>query len=206
MRGVSPVFVAYADMFALLASLFLVMVQEKKPPHAGIEQNAEYIATVSWDVEKYDADLDLWLVTPPNSAPVFFGKRQSGCVALDQDNRGWTDSQVTNADGSTAKFKMAKETIAIRCRQTGHYDLGVNFYGYSAHPPQTPPASDHLGIKAHVEVIKLNPIVKTVFEKDVVMDRETQTTNVVSFDLLPNGDLNFTDVPLAPVTSTRGNK
>lgn len=205
MFGIPPVWICYADLYALLALLFLHMVEEKKPPHAGIDQKAEYIATLTWDVETYDADLDLWLVTPPKEVPVFFGNRQSGCVGLDIDNRGWADSKVVNDDGSTGDFKLAKETVALRCRQTGHYDLGVNFFGYHAHP-ETPPASNHLGIKAHVEIIKLNPTVTTVFEKYVVMDVETQTTNVVSFDLLPNGDLKFTDVPLAPVTSTRENR
>jgi len=204
-RGVPPVWICYADMYALLALLFLHMVEEKKPPHAGIEMNAEYLVTITWDVEHYDADLDLWLVTPPDDVPVFFGNRQSGCVALDVDNRGWVDSITKNADGSTASFKQAKETIAIRCRQTGHYDVGVNFYGYSEHA-ETAPASDHMGIKTHVEIDRLNPVVTTVFEKPITMDFQTQTINVVSFDLQPNGDLKFTDVPLAPVTSKRSNR
>lgn len=205
-RGVGPVWIPSSDFWCLLAMLFLFMVQEKKPPHAGTDQNAEYMVTLTWDADKYDADLDLWLVTPPHSVPVFFGNRQEGCVALDQDNRGWTDSQVTNADGSVSKSKTAKETIALRCRQTGHYDVGVNFYGYHPHE-NTPPSSDHIGIRAHVEVIKLNPVVTTVFDKpDVIMNSETQITNVVSFDLLPDGDLKFTDLPLKPVTSTRNNK
>ena len=63
-----------------------------------------------------------------------------------------------------------------------------------------------MGIKTHVEIDRLNPVVTTVFEKPITMDFQTQTINVVSFDLQPNGDLKFTDVPLAPVTSKRSNR
>lgn len=202
--GVPAVWVAYADMFALLSSLFLYNVNEKKPDTAGVTQAADYIITMEWPVEKSDADLDLWVV-PPNGHPVFFQNRQNGCVQLDADNRGWQDSIVENTDGTIASTKMAKETVSIRCMQTGHYDVGANFYVYHTHPdrPDVQDQSDHMGIKAHMEVIRINPSVTTVFDRIITMDFPSQTINAISFDLLPNGDLKATDVPIRPITATR---
>jgi hypothetical protein len=199
--GVSPVWICYADMFGALASLFMVMAAPKEPPHPGVDMKAEFLISVSWDVEHYDADLDLWTTTP-DGTPVFFGKRQVGCAGLDQDNRGWVDSVVRNKDGSIAKFDQAKETVAIRCRQTGHYNFGVNFYSYVDHAGKW----DHetpLGIKAHVEVAGLNPVYKTLWQGDVTMNLPNEVVNAVSFDLMPDGTLKFKDVPLEPVTDSR---
>ena len=203
-RGVGPVWISYSDFWCILAVLFLLMVQDKRPTTAGLTQAADYIITISWDVQRADADIDLWVVAP-DGKPVFFHNRQNGCIALDQDNRGWKDSIVHNADGSVASVKQAKETVAIRCRQTGHYDVGVNFYVYNTHPdrPDTIEESDHMGIKAHVEVTRINPTVTTMFDKTVVLNESGQTVNAVSFDVLSNGDMKETDVPLTPVTKTR---
>lgn len=198
----SPIWIGLADLLLCVVSVVIIAVNPVKAQHEGVEEKAEYLLSIEWDVEHYDADADIWLVTPKRR-PVFFDQRQVGCATLDQDNRGWPDSMIVNDDGSTSRVRIAKETIALRCKSPGRYDLGVNLYSYTKHggPPN---GSIHLLVR--VAITALNPEVKTVFTKDIMLDRVLQTANVVSFEMSTNGAVKFVSVPLAPVTDARLNQ
>ena len=196
-RDRSPIWIALADLLLCMLAIVIVAVNPKVPPQTGVSQQAQHLLSIEWDVEHYDADIDIWLV-PPKGKPVFFGNRQMGCATLDQDNKGWSDSNIPAPPGTTI-ISRAKETISLRCLEPGHYILGVNFFGYHAH-------NDGRDLNAIGVVVHLNPSVRQVLTKDITLNHVTETVNVTAFDLDANGEIHLSDPPLRLVTDFRGDK
>ena len=130
---------------------------------------------------------------------MFYGSRDVGCARLDSDNRGFLDEVITLADGSQTKVESNKETIQLRCIEPGHYDLGVHLYEYRDKNIAVSADRRDLGLRVHVEIVKLNPTVRVVFAKDVTLDRVWQTINVESFDMDRDGKITLRDPPLDSV-------
>ena len=194
MRDRSPVWIGLADLLLCVVSVVIVAVAPTKAKTDGVKEKAEYLITIEWSVD-IDADADIWLATP-RGKPVFYGSRDVGCARLDSDNRGFMDEVITLADGSQTKVESDKETIQLRCIEPGHYDLGVHLYEYRDKNFSVSADRQDLGLKVHVEIVKLNPTVRVVFAKDVTLDRVWQTINVESFDMDRNGKITLRDPPL----------
>jgi hypothetical protein len=192
----SPVWIGLCDM--ALAVLAIVIVAVNPPPKAadGVKEKAEYLLSLEWDVHK-DADVDIHLM-PPSRKPVFYASRDVGCATLDRDNRGFIDSFITLADGSRTQVDSNKETIALRCIEPGHYDLGANLY------TDRDGAIDRraIGLKVHAEILALNPSVRVVFAKDFDLNYVGQTVNWASFDMARDGQITLSDPPLTPITAS----
>jgi hypothetical protein len=188
---------AFVDMLITILVVILTMVGERKIEADGPRQKAEFLISAEWNVD-IDADVDLWLIEPSNK-PVFYGSREVGCATLDRDSRGFLDNHVTLADGSVVKVSSDKETITLRCIEPGRFDVGVNLFEYRVKDFSQGRASDP-GLKVHVEIVGLNPIVKTLYSGDVTLARVGETVNATSFDLSANGELTLADPPLEDVT------
>lgn len=183
MRDRSPVFVALADLLLCCLSVVVVAVNPKAP--AGELPKAEFLITASWP-PTLDADVDLLALTPARM-PLYYRTRQIGCASLDQDNRGWQSRSEP------------KETLTIRCIAAGRWDFGVNLFTYESHP-QAPLSEGSLAIPVHVEVIKLNPSVRSLFTGTVTLVHRSQTINVVSVEIAPNGDAKLVKPSLTPLS------
>ncbi len=188
----SPVWIAFTDMALAIVAVVIVAVNPPRKAH-GVERKAEYLLTASWP-NTLDADVDLWAVGPERK-PVFYSSRDIGCGRLDQDDRGFLDGRVRLADGSTATVPEFKETISIRCVDPGHWDAAVALYSFRDHG-STVGGGDKLGIPVHVELIGLNPDVRVLAAKDVVLDRVSQSINTISFDVGRDGKMTPADPPL----------
>lgn len=199
-RDRSAIFISLADLLLCVVSVVIVGVNPPKPASAGVELKAEYLIRASWPVKDYDADVDLWLSTP-HSDRIYYGNRQIGCAGLDIDNRGWSDSVIPQNDGSTAVSSTALETISLRCKDAGHYDAAVNFFGYATHPNEIVTRPGKRGVPVHVWIEQVNPEDKILLQADLILDSESprQSINWASFDIAPDGTLKFTDVPLQGV-------
>jgi hypothetical protein len=188
----SPMWIGLADLLLCVLSVVIVAVAPTRAKVDGVKPKAEFLITADWPVA-LDSDVDLWLVGP-DKKPVFYGAREAACASLDRDSLGFSTSQITLADGSTAQSESNKETTTIRCIAPGHYDVGVNLYS------DRELAKGKASIPVRVEITGLNPQVTTVFAKDVALDQVGQTINVVSFDLRLDGQLTLVDPPLEPIT------
>ncbi len=135
----------------------------------------------------------------PSGRPVFYASREVGCATLDSDNRGFVDTVITLADGSQAKVESDKETTTLRCIEPGHYEVGVNLYAYRDAKSVNLTARNDLGLKTHVEIIGLNPTLRTLFSRDVTLDKVGQTINVTAFDIGGDGKLTLGAPRLTPV-------
>jgi hypothetical protein len=198
-RDRSPIWIGLADLLLCILSVTIVAAHPKSEHEGGVKEKAEYLASIEWDVN-VDADADIHML-PPSKRPVFYGSRDVGCATLDRDNRGFIDSIITLADGSQTKVESDKETIAIRCIEPGHYDLAANFYAYRKDGVSQTEANN-LGLKIHVEIVKLNPEVKVAYTRDIVLDRVGQTVNWASFDMNRAGAITLVDPPLEPITAS----
>ncbi len=198
MRDRSSIWIGLADLLLCVLSVVIVAVAPKEQALSGVPEKAEYLVSAEWGVDT-DADVDIWLI-PPSKKPVFYGSRDVGCAKLDSDYRGFMDEWIALTDGSKVKVDAAKEIVALRCVEPGHYDLGVNLYAFRA-SGRTIPRAVGQGVKVRVEIVQVNPKVKVIFAKDVTLDRVGQTINVESFDLLRQGTIALADPPLEPVTA-----
>ncbi len=197
----STLWVALADLLFAVLAVVIVAVAPKANSD-GVRLTAQKIITAEWPVDEFDADVDLWVI-PPSRKPVFFGSRQDTTVTLDQDNRGWIDSATVLPDGTPSILDRAKEMTSLRGLQPGHYDVGVNLYSWHPHGKQD---IDHAPVPVHIEIVDLNPSTHVLFQKDVRFQIDSETINVVSFDLDTDGRVTFVDPPLEPVTNARNNR
>jgi len=192
MRDRSPIWIGLADLMLCIVSVVIVAVAPVKAKTDGLKPKAEYLISADWDV-MLDSDVDLWVVNPSRK-PIFYGARQVGCADLDHDSLGFQTSLVPLADGSTVRAVSNKQVTSIRCFEPGHWDIGVNLFS------DRELAGGRKDIKVHVEIVGLNPDVRTVFAKDVSLDRIGQTVNVVSFEMARDGRITLADPALEPVT------
>lgn len=194
----SSIFIAFCDLLCAVLAVVIVAVAPKAKSE-GAPQQARLLITAEWDVKTFDGDVDLWTVTPERKA-VFYGARQSGCVTLDMDNKGWSDSRTKLADNSYVELPRAKETTAVRCYTPGRYDIGVNLYAWHPHGGQT---YEHPDVPVRIEVTALEPTTRLLAAKDVVLTTDSQTINVISFDLGADGAVTLAEPPLELVTERR---
>lgn len=194
MRDGAPIFIALSDLLICLLCYVLIAVAPSKAKTDGIHPKAEFLVSADWPVS-LDSDVDLWLVGPDRK-PVFYGSRLVACASLDQDSLGNSTSLVTLVDDTQVRADSNKETTTIRCLAHGHWDVAVNLYS------DRELAKGALRIPVHVEIVGLNPSVRTLFSADVALDRDGQTINVVSFDLDSEGHVKLVSPPLEPLTDS----
>ena len=188
---------ALIDLLGTSLGVALMAVHPQTPKADGVKEKAEYLVTLSWS-NTQDGDVDDWLAIP-SGKPVFYSSRDSGCARLDQDDRGFLDGKIKLADGSVISVPEFKETISIRCIESGHYDAAANLYAYHENGNSQDARKD-IGLKVHAEIIGVNPSIHTLWAKDIVLDYVGQTVNWGSFDLTRDGAITLTDTPLESVT------
>lgn len=192
MRDRSSIWIGLADLLLCIVSVVIVAVSPTRSKTDGVKPKAEYLISADWEV-MLDLDVDLWVVNPSRQ-PIFYGSRQVGCADLDRDSLGFQTSLITLGDGSTVRSISNKEVTSVRCFEPGHWDVGVNLYS------DRELAKSGKDIKVHIEIVGLNPEVRTIFAKDAVLDRVGETVNVVSFEMGRDGKITLADPALEPIT------
>jgi hypothetical protein len=184
--------IGLADLLFCILSARIVAVAPTKAKVDGLKPKAEFRITADWPVA-LDSDVDLWLVGPEKK-PVFFGSREVECALRDRDSLGFSTSQITLADGSTAQSESNKETAKIRYIAPGHYDIGDNHY--SDRELAKGARSIRCALKSPNSISRL----MTPFAGNVALDQVQQTLNVATFDLNFDDQVKLADPPLEPIT------
>lgn len=185
-RDRAPIFVAFTDLLICLLCYVLIAVSPTKAKTDGVKPPAQFLITADWPISDI-SDIDLWVVGPSRK-PVFYGSRQVGCADLDHDDVG-SSSRITLADDSVVTAVAHKEVATLRCIEPGHFDVAVNEFTDNTRGL----------IPVHVEIVGLNPNVRTLFSGDVMLGHTGQTANIVSFDLDREGKLTLAQPPLESV-------
>lgn len=171
-------------LFLMFAIAFMQIKPESKK--AAIETKAEYIITVTWPKDNTD-DVDPWLKDPIETNPVLhYNLKEVGLSHLDRDDRGNITDWITLANGKIIKYDYNQEIITIRGIVPGEWILNIHMFGKREKEP-TP---------VTIKIEKLNPSVKTVFLKTVVLEYHKEEKTVTRFEMAENGDLiAFDDLP-----------
>jgi len=169
--------------FAFLFIISFLMIQPilKK---AEVHTQAEYIITVTWPLNNKD-DVDTWLEDPLGNI-VYFKNKEAGLVHLDRDDLGDMNDVIVLADGTTVKYPYNQEILTIRGFVGGEWTLNLHMYSKREKTPTT----------ARVTVDKLNPTLKTIIAKDIILEERGDEITVARFEMGSSGDiLSINDMP-----------
>ena len=169
--------------FAFLFIISFLMIQPilKK---AEVHTQAEYIITVTWPLNNKD-DVDTWLEDPLGNI-VYFKNKEAGLAHLDRDDLGDMNDVIVLADGTTVKYPYNQEILTIRGFIGGEWTLNLHMYSKREKTPTV----------ARVTVDKLNPKLKTIIAKDILLEVRGDEITVARFEMGTSGDiLSINDMP-----------
>ena len=169
--------------FAFLFIISFLMIQPilKK---AEVHTQAEYIITVTWPLNNKD-DVDTWIEDPLGNI-VYFKNKEAGLAHLDRDDLGDMNDTIYLADGTKIKYPYNQEILTIRGFVGGEWTLNLHMYSKREKSPTT----------VRVTVDKLNPKLKTIIAKDVILEERGDEITVARFEMGSNGDiLSINDMP-----------
>lgn len=180
---------SFLDVVLIIALVFVVLLalQDLSKAKKDAEKTkAEYVITVTWPQEFTD-DVDTWLMDPLGHVLNFRNKEVS-LMHLDRDDLGSRNDTVELPDGSKIKFPYNLETTTIRGTIAGEWVLNVHLYRKDANSPSPIPVT--------VKMERLNPTVKTVVFKTVLLTEAWQEITICRFILSGAGDiLAMSDLP-----------
>ena len=174
----------YAFLFVI--SFLLIQPILKK---AEVHTQAEYIITVTWPLDNKD-DVDTWLEDPLGNL-VWFRNKEAGLAHLDRDDLGHMNDTIFLADGSVIKYPYNQELLTIRGFIGGEWTLNVHMYSKREKEPTI----------VRVTIDKLNPKLKPILAKDILLEVRGDEVTVARFEMAANGDiLSLNDMPKTLIT------
>ena len=174
----------YAFLFVI--SFLLIQPILKK---AEVHTQAEYIITVTWPLDNKD-DVDTWLEDPLGNL-VWFRNKEAGLAHLDRDDLGHMNDTIFLADGSVIKYPYNQELLTIRGFIGGEWTLNVHMYSKREKEPTI----------VRVTIDKLNPKLKPILAKDILLEARGDEVTVARFEMSANGDiLSLNDMPKGLIT------
>lgn len=141
-----------------------------------INYKAEFIITVSWPEDQPD-DIDLW-VQDPYQETVSYLRKEAGWLNLDRDDRGDLNDTVM-INGRTVVHPINQEVVTIRGIISGEYIVNLHYYQSLSKKP----------VKAVIKIEKVNPVLRLVFIKQLVLDKVDDEKTVLRFELDANGNI-----------------
>lgn len=169
--------------FVLLFFMSFLMIHPAAKK-AEIETKAEYVISVTWPDGSED-DVDTWLQDPLGHI-VHFRQKDSGMAHLDRDDLGSVNDVIKLADGSKIEYPHNQELTSIRGVIKGEWVLNVHMYNKRDKNPT----------KVEVRIEKLNPVVKTVFYKTIVLSTGWEEVTASRFVMSERGDIiSWDDLP-----------
>lgn len=178
--------------------LFIIAFLSINPSNkdADIKTKAEFVITVTWNVNSKD-DVDTWLQDPAGNV-LHFRQRDIGLAHLDRDDLGLINDTITLKDGRVVEFPHNQELTTIRGFVTGEWVLNVHMYKKRDPNPTL----------VEVRMDKLNPRVRTVLYKKIMMNQTWEEVTVTRFVMSEQGDIiSLDDLPkkLLKQASSRSN-
>lgn len=193
------ILLSFVDMLLVIVAILIVSVAPKKTSE-GVKVQAEYLITAEWG-KMLDTDVDLWGVGPPDqSKPCFYESLEVGALFLDRDSRGYMDDRLSGPDGHLL-YLPHKEVMSLRGIVAGRYNFGLHLYQNRPSDGGVKRDPHALGIVVHIEVVKINPKVMTIFSRDYRLEYIGDAVNVFSMDILPDGNFVEADPPVEPITT-----
>jgi hypothetical protein len=169
--------------FVLLFIIAFLSINPKNKD-ADIKTKAEFVITVTWNVNSKD-DVDTWLQDPAGNV-LHFRQKDIGLAHLDRDDLGIINDSITLKDGRIIEYPHNQELTTIRGFVGGEWVLNVHMYNKRDPDPTL----------VEIRMDKLNPRVETVFYKKVTMGQTWEEVTVTRFVMSEQGDIiSWDDLP-----------
>ena len=158
----------------IIAFLLISPVKKKKE----IEQKAEYVITVTWPGEMGD-DIDSWLEDPMGNV-MYFRKKEVGLMHMDRDDLGKLNDQQYVPGIGMVNYPYNREITTIRGIMPGEYVFNIHLYHK---------ISKDSSIPVTVILEKLNPQVKLLYSKTVILSEKWEEKTIIRFVLDVDGEI-----------------
>lgn len=142
---------------------------------ADIKTKAEFVITVTWQ-EGNKCDVDTWLQDPLGNI-VFFRQKEKGLMHLDRDDLGNVNDTIVLPSGQRIVLPINQELTTIRGFIPGEWILNIHMYKKRTEE----------GAVVEVFIDKLNPKVKKLFYKKIILSRQWQEVTVARFTMTQQG-------------------
>lgn len=150
---------------------------------ADIETKAEYVITVTWPKD-LKSDVDTWVEDPAGNV-IYFRQPQLGLTHLDRDDTGHQNDSVL-VNGQWIVYPYNQEITTIRGFIRGEWVLNIHMY--NIRDPDAVPVT--------VKIDKLNPTVKTILTKTIMLKELWDEVTVARFVMTSDGDIiEWVDIP-----------
>lgn len=174
-----------AFVFLLIVTFWMIKIDKRK---ANITTHAEYVITVTWDLDNPD-DVDSWTRDPLGNL-VWFRKKENGLCHLDRDDLGRANDTFTLPDGTTIRYPYNQEITTIRGFIPGVWVFNVHLYNKNK---RDGPAN------VEVKMEKLNPNMKTIFIKRFTLIAKGDEYTVARFEMAVTGEVLWMDEAYVPL-------
>lgn len=170
-------------VFCLVLTIPLVSVQNQKKDGAAMK--AEFLISAEWEGI---SDVDLY-VQDPLGGIAWFQNKEIDLMHLDFDNQGSQNNYVDLPNGTRITLDKAIELISLRGIVPGEYVVNLHMYRARKTPIESIPVGEKLEQPVTVTIQKLNPSVKIVFTKKVVLTQQWEEMTVLRFTLNDKGEV-----------------
>lgn len=206
---------AKALLVLLLTSWAMISIVHKKDE--GIKPKAEFMITVTWDTGDYD--VDTWVQSPDSEYPMYYRRKEVGLINLDRDDTGSAGDTIV-VNNIAIQSENNQEQTSVRGIVPGDYVLNVHMYRWSDNSVEKI-ANDNgrtadntrnirqtdgqlqetkagtilpIPVKGKIEIVKLNPNVKLVYEAEFELTMYKQEIHICRFTVTDKGEaINVTD-------------
>jgi hypothetical protein len=173
-----------ALLFIFISALLMMMVNPKKKQDANARVKAEYVITVEWPEDR-PVDVDTYLRDPTGKV-LFYQAREHPLMHLDRDDTGWSNDNITLADGTTISYPYNREITTLRGTIVGEYILNLHYYGEGNSRAGGSP------IIVNVVIEKLNPQVRLIYSEKVLLNQVGDEAHVIRFTMGADGEISKT--------------
>jgi len=163
-------------IFFVFWVITMVNIQEEKAK--SITTKAEFVITVTWPLNDSN-DVDTWLQDPMGNT-AFFRNKQRAMMHLDRDDLGSANDSFSLPDGTLVVYPYNQEIMTIRGIIPGEWILNIHLY--RKNQSKTPTI-------VNVKMEKLNPSVRTIILKDIVLEEQWDEVTVSRFEMIGSGKI-----------------
>ena len=182
--------ISLLDMLFILTLGFIILTiiafLQIKPliKKADIKTKAEYIITVTWDKGNRD-DVDTWLQDPMDEI-IWYGNKERGLMHIDRDDRGDVFDDIILPDGTRVMNPYNQEITSIRGFIPGEWILNIHMFKKREKNPTM----------VRVKIEKINPKVKLIYSKDILLEFNNQEETVCRFEMDQEGEtIGINEIP-----------
>ena len=169
--------------------LFMIttlLIQNKAKEDPGVKKDAQYIIQLTWPNE-LNCDVDIW-VKDPLKRIVSYQVKDVGVMHIERDDQGWTNDNVVIRNGKQTQQLENSETWVLRGKLAGKFTVNLHLYSCTIGDTKLQ-LNSPAQVPVKVDLIQINPTLKTVLENTYTLERVWQEMTIFNFVLDENNQI-----------------